>query len=121
MNTSKKPVRIEVQGSRIRYICPKCGKPILFRKRVLGRSLCLECGQALDWEKASDISAITLNARELDEAIWIAENYIAITGIKMEVPSFRGDEHELYLLFLEKKQYGAFMRKYAKGSGVYDG
>ena len=129
MNTIAKPVKIDIQGRRILYLCPKCKQSITFKKKIHGNSLCSGCGQRLDWNPAHDISIEVLWAEDSDEAAWIAKEYYAATGMKeddwIDITKFRqslrGDGVELYLLFIDKKAHGRFMRKYAKEGIIHDG
>ena len=129
MNTEKKPVRIACYQRTIRYLCPKCGKPLTFQKRYLGKSLCFRCGQALDWDSTKDICVAVVHAADSDEAAWIADQYY--TACQMNEndwfpvdqwrQTLKGENIELYLLFMNRKAYGRFMRIYAKEGQIYDG
>ena len=123
-----RPVKIDVQGRRLVYTCPKCKQSISFRKKIRGNSVC-QCGQRLDWSPVHDISAEIIWAEDSDEAAWIAKEYYAAAGLNeddwIDITQFRqslrGDGVELYLLFTDKKAYGRFMRKYAKEGIIHDG
>ena len=128
MNTQSRPIQIRYEGRLIRYICPKCHQPVTFRRRYLGRSLCLKCGQKLDWEPTSDICTETVTAMDSDEAAWIASTYYKIIGTpegeQLDTDDWRMSIHnktELYLYFKTPKQRGSFMRKYSKEGFPNDG
>lgn len=129
MNTSAKLVQIKLEGAAIRYICPKCKERILFKKKYLGNSLCLRCGQRLNWDKVHDICSEVIYAEDSDEAAWIAKQYYEATGLKEEdyidIDNFRqtvkSNGVELFLLFLDSKSRGRFMRRYAKEGQIHDG
>ena len=125
LNDKSKPIRITYYGRRIFYICPKCGKPITFRKRMMGKSLCLKCGQKLDWSPAGQIQTEMVTAESEEEANQIAEMYCEACGEQMGewfspagferriAERYRRDpktETELYLFFKGPKEYGRFKR-----------
>ena len=128
-NTCAKKVQIKINGTRILYICPKCKSSIIFKKKILGNSLCMKCGQRLDWTNAHDICSETIYAEDSDEAAWIAKQYYEATGFKEEehidIDNFRqtvkNGRIELFLLFLDTKSRGRFMRRYAKEGQIHDG
>ena len=129
INSAAKPIKIELEYNLIHYICPKCKQIIKFRKKVHGTSLCMQCGQRLDWEPANSISVEIIQAEDSDEAAWIAKEYYRATGLKEEEyiniddfrQSLRGNGAELYLLFMNPKAKGRFMRSYAKEGLIHDG
>lgn len=129
MNVNAKPVIIETQGRRILYICPKCRQTITFRKKYHGRSLCMQCGQRLDWSPENDIFVEVVHAEDSDEAAWIAKEYYKTNDMKEEDwiditefrNSLRGEGADLGLVFLDKRRHGRFMRVYAKEGTIHDG
>lgn len=129
MNITAKPVLIKFENRRILYICPKCKESIQFKKKYHGNSLCMRCGQRLDWSPAHDISIEVIKAEDSDEAAWIAKEYYSANGMNEDDwinidnwrRSLRGDGAELYLLFKTKKAHGVFMRRYAKEGQIHDG
>ena len=129
LNVNSKPVQIEFQGRLIRYICPKCHQVIQFYKKYQGKSLCMNCGQRLEWKPAEDICIEVIQTEDSDEAAWIAKEYYSANGMKEEDylnidnwrRALRGDGAELYLLFRNQKAHGKFMRKYAKEGIIHDG
>lgn len=116
-NTSAKPIRIVYHERRIIYICPKCGKPIKF-KRGIGNSLCIRCGQRLDWEPLKAIQTDILQVENGIEAAEIAEKYYEANEMQEKDwinldeirRSLRNQSCELYLLFKGPKEYGRFKR-----------
>lgn len=125
LNTQTKPVRICFFERRIIYICPKCGKPITFQKRSMGKNLCLKCGQRLDWTPAQKFQTEILIAENAVDAAIIAEKYYTACGLMekdwFELNAFRKSliemnpkkparETELYLFFKDPKEYGRFKR-----------
>lgn len=125
LNTQAKPVRISYWQRRIVYICPKCGKSILFRKRSMGRSLCIRCGQRLDWSPTEKIQTETIIAENATDAALIAEKYYEACGMResewFDLTEFRkslierdprkpAKQTELYLYFKDPKEYGRFKR-----------
>lgn len=121
LNTQSKPIRISYWQRRIIYICPKCGKPITFRKPGMGRSLCIQCGQRLDWSPADSIQTEVVTAENATDAAIIAERYFQACEYEekdwFSLDEFRksltgkGTEGiELYLLFRDPKEYGRFKR-----------
>ena len=129
MNDQAKKVQIRFEYPRIIYICPKCRKRIEFLKKIHGNSLCMKCGQRLDWGPVHDISTETIQATDADEAAWLAKLYYE-TGIidekdRMDIDDWRhelrGEGAELYFLFRDNKAHGKFMRRYAKEAPIYDG
>lgn len=129
MNDQAKKVIVSFQKPRIFYICPKCKEPIEFLKKIHGNSLCLKCGQRLDWGPVHDISAETIDATDTDEAAWLAKLYYETESIdekdRIDIDEWRhelrGDGAELYFIFKNNKAHGKFMRKYAKEGPIYDG
>ena len=129
MNNSAKKVIIQYNGRLIRYICPKCKQSIQFKKKIHGNSLCMRCGQRLDWEPVHDISIEVIQAADVDDAAWIARQYYDINKMNEDDwfdidtlrHTIRGDSIELYLLFFDPKKKGQFMRKYAKDNSANDG
>ena len=129
MNDQAKKVKIQLDGNLIRYICPKCHKPIEFLKKYHGTSLCMKCGQRLDWSPVHDICSETIQATDADEAAWLGNLYYQLSpvpGLKpIDIDEWRHDLRsegaELYFLFMNNKSHGAFMRKYAKEAPIYDG
>lgn len=129
INENAKPVRIKLDGRKIYYICPKCRKTIQFHKKAHGNSLCMRCGQRLDWSPVHDISSEIIKAADSDEVAWLAKIYYTACGMNEDDwitldelrHSLRGDGAELYFLFLNKKAHGAFMRKISKEGIIYDG
>ena len=116
---SEKPVRIAYWQRRIVYICPKCGKPLVFRKVRFGTKRCALCGQDLDWSPTDKIQTETVTAEDATDAAIIAERYFQACGIE-ESEWFNLDEFrrslsrrgrtELYLYFKDPKEYGRFKR-----------
>ena len=128
MNTAIKPVLLEYAGNRIFYKCPRCREVLEFKRKYQGRSLCLKCGQRLDWKPAEDISVEVLTTEDSDEAAWIADQYYKACGTpeseRLDTDTWRqslNGETELYLLFRNRKSHGMFMRKYAKEGIIHDG
>lgn len=122
LNTNSKPVEVKYEDNRILYICPKCKKALTFRKRYQGKSLCIKCGQRLDWSPTNDIFTEVVIAKNSDDAAWIADQYYSIIKAPEDKrldtddwrKSLRDRETELYLLFFNRKDYGRFMRARAK-------
>ena len=118
MNSESKPVRISFYSRRIIYICPKCGKPLTFRKKYQGTSLCMKCGQRLDWDPVSKFQIEVVQAEDPVEAALIAEKYYSANEMNekdwFNLDEFRkslnGKQSELYLLFKGQKEYGRFKR-----------
>lgn len=124
-NSKLRPVRICYFGRRIIYICPKCGKPIAFRKKSMGKSLCLLCGQRLDWTPLDQIQTEIVTAENSTDAAIIAEKYYKACDMTekdwFNLDEFRrslterdprkpAKETELYLYFKNPKEYGRFKR-----------
>jgi hypothetical protein len=88
----------------------------------MGKSLCIQCGQRLDWTFPDGLSFETVEAGDSDEAAWIANTYYECVkppeSERLDTDdwrkSLRNKTTELYLIFFDKKQHGQFMRKYAK-------
>lgn len=128
MNTESKLVEIVYKDNRIIYQCPKCKKPLIFRKRYQGRSLCILCGQRLDWKSENDIYIEVFNTRDSDESAWIADRYYEACKTpeskRLDTDDWRkslkGQGGEMYLLFQNGKAHGNFMRRYAKEVKNYD-
>lgn len=128
-NMSAKAIKIELNNNLIQYICPKCKEILQFKKRRTGTSLCMKCGQRLDWSPVHDISSETIIAGDSDEAAWIANEYYKASGFKesdrIDIDHFRqtlkDDENELYLIFFNPKARGRFMRAYAQEGTIHDG
>ena len=124
-----KPVQLKLEGKVLHYICPKCKEPITFRRRYQGKSLCLKCGQRLDWSPVNDLYIEVVQAADSDEAAWIAKEYYKTNEMKEEDwiditdfrNSLRGQGAELYLIFGNKKNHGRFMRNWAKEGLIHDG
>ena len=119
LNTKDKPIRISYWQRRIIYICPKCGKPITFRKRSMGKSLCVGCGQRLDWSPAEKFQAEIITAQDAADAAIIAEEYYQACGLEekdwFNLSEFRKslvrkEGIDLYLFFRDPKEYGRFKR-----------
>lgn len=125
LNDKSKPIRMTYYGRRIFYICPKCGKPITFRRRMVGKSLCLKCGQKLDWAPADQIRTEMIAAEDAMDAASIAEDYYQACGLEekdwfnldafrksltQKIPRGEKREIELYLFFKGPKEYGRFKR-----------
>ena len=129
MNDISKNVIIKFDGRLIRYLCPKCKRPIQFKKKIHGNSLCFQCGQRLNWEPVHDISTVTIQAMDTDEAAWIAKQYYEVNRMNEDDwisidelrRTLKSDSVELYLLFLDPKAKGRFMRRYAKDGTVLEG
>lgn len=123
MSTEKKKVRRVIHEHRIVYICPKCGKPIEFKKR-LTKSTCKRCGQNLNWDDCEDISSVYLLAEDSNEAGYWASKYEEINGTTygIDVEDWRLTRREypvlLYFPFLSNKDYGRFMRLASKDGNV---
>ena len=122
-NKVARPVRVRFFQRRIWYICPKCGQPIEFLKKCHGTSLCMKCGQRLDWSPVSDIHMTTFIAEDSGMAAWIAENYFREAKIQekdwFDLEKWRlslsgKKDIPLYLVFEDSKGYGRFMRIVAK-------
>ena len=119
LNDQSKPVRLSFYERRIIYICPKCGKPLVFHKLYQGRSLCILCGQRLDWSLADQFQAETIYADNATEAAFIAEKYYNACDMNekdwINLDEFRrslsrDQSIELYLFFKSPKEYGRFKR-----------
>lgn len=129
MNVQARKILIKYEGNLIRYICPKCRQPLQFKKRIHGNSLCMRCGQRLDWNPVHDICVEVIQTQDSDESAWIAKTYYDICKVNDEDRididewrlTLRGEGAELYLLFRDNKTHGAFMRKYAKEGIIHDG
>lgn len=118
MNSAGKDVRISFYGRRIIYICPKCGKPITFTKKAMGKSLCLKCGQRLLWEPIEKLQTNVIQAEDAHQAAIIAEKYYQANEMNesdwFNLDEWRRSLHgkgcELYFLFKGPKEYGRFKR-----------
>lgn len=129
MNTEARPVIIEQKAQRIFYRCPKCKGALVFRKRCLGKNLCIQCGQRLDWRSFDRYSFETVKANDQDEAAWLAEVYYqtikASERSRLDTDDWRKslshDGTELYFIFSDNKAHGAFMRKISKEGIIHDG
>ena len=125
MNSGLKPVRISFYGRRIVYICPRCGKPITFKKLYQGKSLCMKCGQRLDWSPVEKLQTETIIAENATDAAIIAERYYTACGMNekdwFDLNEFRKSlverdpykpphRTELYLFFKDPKEYGRYKR-----------
>jgi len=125
LNTRSELVRICYFGRRIIYICPSCGKPVTFHKRAMGKSLCIKCGQRLDWTPLDEIRTEIITAENATEAAIIAEKYYQACGftendwfnlnefrksLTQKIPRGENREIELYLYFKSPKEYGRFKR-----------
>ena len=110
------PVRVRTMNRRYHYICPKCGRPIEFKKRVTNH-LCLRCGQKLDWDGTEKQISEIVTASDSSEALCIAERYFATNQMAEKDwfdledwrKSLRG-RTELFLIFKNEKAHGEFMR-----------
>lgn len=124
-NVDKKTVRRSVFGTRIFYNCPKCGKPLEFKKKM-HQGLCMRCGQRLDWARYDSMPAIWLEVKDADEAAYWASQYETtcktLYGIDFEawrLSVTRADYPMLlYFPFEDDKAYGRFMRKASKEANV---
>ncbi len=124
LNTESKPVTIEYKNHKISYICPKCKKVLEFRKKYQGKSLCLKCGQRLDWDSLNNIFVEIVTIKGSEEAATIADMYFGILGIPASERfdtdiwrrSFRDKYAQFYLLFPDRKTHGRFMRLRAKNT-----
>ena len=129
MNTQMRPIQLKREGRILHYICPKCHEAITFRRRYQGKSLCLKCGQRLDWSPVEDLCIEVVQATDSDEAAWIAKEYYRTNEMKEEEwiditdfrNSLRGRGVELYLIFGNRKNHGRFMRSYAREGLIHDG
>ena len=119
LNDQSKPVRISYLGKRIFYHCPKCGKPLVFRKLYQGKSLCVLCGQRLDWSPVESLLAEVVPAEDSVAAAIIAEKYYNACGMDEKdwrnLNDFRksligNGPVDLYLFFRNPKEYGRFKR-----------
>ena len=125
LNDQAKPIRISYWQRRIIYICPKCGKPVAFGKLSVGRSLCIRCGQRLDWSPVEKIHTEMLTAENATDAAIVAERYFNACGMEekdwFNLDDFRrslterdprkpAKKTELYLYFKDPKEYGRFKR-----------
>lgn len=119
LNDQSKPVRIFYLGKRIFYHCPKCGKPLIFRKLYQGKSLCILCGQRLDWSPVESFQSEIVQAKDSVEAATIAERYYDACGMnekdwynlsELRKSLIGKGPIDLYLFFRSPKEYGQFKR-----------
>lgn len=124
-NTNARPVKIEYHERRIIYICPKCEQPLVFRRKTPGNSLCIQCGQRLDWEPLNQIRTEIVVAENATDAAIIAEKYYKACNTpeseQFDLNEFRksliewdpkkpAKKTELYLYFKNPQEYGRFKR-----------
>lgn len=123
LNSEKKTVRRSFLGTRIFYNCPKCGKPLQYKKK-LHQGICMNCGQRLDWSDFDNMSCIWLKVDNADEAGYWAAQYETINGTAygIDVEKWRLERKSypmlLYFPFPNAKDYGRFMRKAAKEATI---
>ena len=119
-----KRVRRQILDGRIWYICPKCGKPLIFRKRVHGKNLCIQCGQTLDWTEVDDIPSIWIQANDAESAAFWIGKYEAMHGTLYGLDETEYLKRQksyptlLYFSFPDGAGYGAFMRLASKEKAV---
>ena len=121
---SKKKVRRTILGRRILYICPKCGKPLQFKKKLHAKK-CSGCSQALDWGDYGDMQSVYIQAADSGEAAYWAEKYEEYNGTVygIDIDTWRlslkgGFPKILFFPFPEGKDYGRFMRLAAKEATI---
>ena len=124
-NTDKRTVRRSILGTRIFYNCPKCGKPLEYKKKM-HQGLCMRCGQRLDWADVDEMPCVILMIHDADEAGYWAGQYELTCGtlygidydewrlsmVKKQYPM------QLYFPFTDKKAYGRFMREASREGTV---
>lgn len=123
LNTDRKPVKRNLVGNRIIYICPKC-RQILHIQTKYKKNLCMKCGQYLNWEEIErQWWAEYIICHNRDEARYCAEIYKKCTGYDWVNPDIFLDQaiafnkkwpKEMMFSFMEKSGYGRFMRQTAK-------
>ena len=116
MNTEAKKVRVSIHERVYHYICPKCGRPIEQQNRAT-KSLCLRCGQRLDWKGTDEQICEMVIAEDSSEALCIAEKYFEINQMNekdwFDLESWRKSlksETRLCLIFENQRNHGVFMR-----------
>lgn len=120
---NRKKVRRSFFDRRICYICPKCGKPLQFR-RITGFGKCLKCGQRLDWCDFDEMKSVYIRADDSGEAAYWAEAYEKISGTTygINIEKWRLSLSDfpkiLFFPFPEGKDYGRFMRLAAKDAKI---
>lgn len=123
LNTEKKAVRRSFLGTRIFYNCPKCGKPLKYKKKM-HQGLCMSCGQRLDWGEYDNMAVVWILAHNSEEAGYWAAQYEAINGdsygLDIEKWRLKRKNYPLLLFFPFPygKDYGRFMRKAAKEATI---
>lgn len=123
LNCEKKKVRRSFLGTRIFYNCPKCGKPLKYKKKM-HQGLCMNCGQRLDWSDYDNMAAVWILVKDSEEAGYWASQYEAINGetYGLDVEKWRLIHKDypllLYFPFPYGKDYGRFMRKAAKEATI---
>ena len=124
-NTQKKTVRRSFLGTRIFYTCPRCGKPLQY-KRKMHQGLCMNCGQRLDWSDYDDMACVWLEVHDAEEAGYWGGQYSEING------TLYGIDYEKWRLSMTRKRYpmilffpfpygkdyGRFMRKASKEATI---
>lgn len=118
-NTNRKTVRRSFLGTRIFYTCPKCGKPLEYRKKM-HKNLCMRCGQYLDWGGYDRMESVYLLIENAEDAYFWAKEYAFCNGTTYEIDP---DQWRLipktfptlmFFPFPAGKAYGRFMREAAK-------
>lgn len=119
----KKQIRRSILDRRIFYNCPKCGKPLLF-KRLIHEKKCSVCGQRLEWGDLDGMQSVYILARDSSEAAYWAEKYREINGTVygIDIEKWRLGLKEfptiLFFSFPESKEYGRFMRIASKEAKI---
>ena len=119
-NRIRKPIKRQIKGNRILYICPKCGK-LWIQTKKMHRNLCMHCGQYLDWTGTDIVDCVYSICYNMEEAYFLAKKYEEIVGTSygLDLDEWRLQNDrcwtkELMFPFLEHTDYGRFMRWAAK-------
>ena len=122
-NSRTKTPERKLNGRRIDYICPKCGQKLEMKLRYR-RNVCMNCGQAVDFEQTEkQWWAEWLVCQDREEAMRCTEKYNEITKcgffhpesfLDHDIPENRWWPKNLCFFFTEPKDYGRFMLWVAK-------
>ena len=120
LNKERRAIKRQINGNRVLYICPRCGKPWEQRKKM-HRNLCMQCGQYLDWSGMDTVECVFLVCQNMEDAYYSAKKYEEINGTiyGLDLEDWRLHPKgfwpkELYFPFLDHKAYGRFMRWVAR-------
>ena len=122
-NTDRKDVRRSFLGTRIFYTCPKCGKPLEYRRKM-HKNLCMRCGQYLNWNGYDQMESVYLRIDSAEEAYYWAKEYGRCNGMTFEIDPDqwrlipKNYPTLLFFPFPTGKGYGRFVREAAKDGNI---